>query len=104
MTETTTHETDETGAAETVEITPRMGLLLELNGGDTALASLAGQYAAVCDQDPSAFLAMLAIGQETMQRQIDDIHGLLSRVAPFVENPDAILASLPPGLRAMLGV
>ncbi len=69
-----------------------------------ALVALAEQYANAYDEDPAAFFGMLAAGQHILQSQMGDVHALLGKVAPVLEDPSVILSSLPPGLRAMLGV
>lgn len=88
----------------TETLTDRAAALHVLTGGDEALTALAGQYADAYDADPGAFCGMLAASLHVQANMLADVHELMGKIAPVINDPSALLDSLPPTLRAMLGV
>lgn len=87
-----------------VETTTRADAISTLTGGDEALGALVERYAKAFEDDPAAFSGMLAATLNVLLGQVGEIHELLGKIKPFVDDPNALLDSIPAPLRAMLGV
>jgi len=79
-----------------------------LTGGDPALMQAAMLYATAYENSPAAVIGMLCVTQGIILQRVTEMHEVvmpaMDRIKPIVDDPSVILASLPPTLRAMLGM
>jgi hypothetical protein len=75
-----------------------------MTGGDHALAAAAMLYASAYEENPAAVIGMLCVTQGILLQQVSELHEVLMQIKPVLDNPSVLLDSIPPSLRAMLGV
>jgi hypothetical protein len=75
-----------------------------MTGGDAGLTAAAMLYASAYEESPAAVIGMLCVTQGILLERVSELHTTLMQVKPFLDDPSALLDSIPAPLRAMLGV